>query len=405
MSGLSQWRRCAAICVVTALAGACGAGDAAETGRGDSEADRSFSEPNQPSSSSLSPAASDDSDAVVISNWTVEDEPLLSLGAEADGPTSDLFRAYPVLLSDGGIAIADGGMRLMLFAMDGSHLRTVGRQGRGPGEFERITWLQRLPGDTLVVGDQLPGGRVSLFTRDGEFVRMAPMPQRWSATYGVFADGTIFGGRVHILPAIGVGEIYRRSVDLLRFDQTGAVADTFGTVPDYTFVGAGIGLVQVTQLPFTSVAVSGQRAYVTTGEQLEVQVYEADEGYVGTFSAPYSPHPLSRSEIAREFEDTQFAKAVTVATLHNLPENPVRGVSDAIIVDDLGNVWVRELWRDRETPSRWWVFDANGHHTATSTVPPRFILRHIATDRVIGIHRDEFDVERVQVRRLVKPTI
>jgi hypothetical protein len=335
--------------------------------------------------------------------WMLEDEPLISIGAEASGPTSDLFRANAVLLSDGVIAIADGGMRLMYFESDGTHIRTVGRRGRGPGEFERITWLQRLPGDTVVVGDEFPGGRVSFFTRDGEFVRMAPMPEQWAATFGVFDDGTIFGGKRHVGAATRTGAVSRGDIDLLRFDQTGAVADSFATAPYLTFVRVEGGLVQTTLLPQTSAAVRGRRAYVTTGERLEVQVYEADRGYLFTFSAPYEPKPLPRSEIVRAFAESRFAESVTDRTLHNLPENPTSGVSDLVKVDELGNVWVRELWREREVPSNWWIFDADGRQVATANMPPRFWPHHITADRVVGVQRDELDIERVHILRLVKP--
>src|SRR5215213_5330837 len=55
--------------------------------------------------------------------------------------------------------------RIVAFGPDGRFLRTMGRKGSGPGEFQAIRTIQVLPGDSLLVFD---GGlnRVSVFAPD-----------------------------------------------------------------------------------------------------------------------------------------------------------------------------------------------------------------------------------------------
>ena len=80
-------------------------------------------------------------------------------------------------LSDGSVAVADRtSAEVRIFAPDGQHLRSMGRHGEGPGEFQDPFVLWVLPGDTIWVGDYRPY-RFVVFTAEGEWVRnVAPRP-------------------------------------------------------------------------------------------------------------------------------------------------------------------------------------------------------------------------------------
>ena len=74
-------------------------------------------------------------------------------------------------LSDGSVAVADRtSAEVRIFAPDGRHLRSMGRHGEGPGEFQDPFVLWVLPGDTIWVGDYRPY-RFVVFTAEGEWVR------------------------------------------------------------------------------------------------------------------------------------------------------------------------------------------------------------------------------------------
>lgn len=86
----------------------------------------------------------------------------------------------------GGIVVDAGGVMYVLESQDrqirvydeqGRRLRTIGRQGDGPGEFRNAT-LIGLRHDTLAVGD-LNLGRVTFFTRTGELLETLLMPPLW----------------------------------------------------------------------------------------------------------------------------------------------------------------------------------------------------------------------------------
>lgn len=117
----------------------------------------------------------------------------------ADADPEYLFGAVSgaIRLSDGTVVVADmQALALRMFAPDGTHLRTVGRRGEGPGEFLAVTGLQRLPGDSIFVVDR--GTRWSLFDHDGDFVTSGRFDlSNWASDIypeiaGVFSDGSFY---------------------------------------------------------------------------------------------------------------------------------------------------------------------------------------------------------------------
>ncbi len=84
---------------------------------------------------------------------------------EGEGALSDVFDVD--VGGDGRVFASEPNFaRIVVFHADGSYERTLGRRGRGPGEFQapgNLTWL----GDTLTVLDFLQG--ITLMSADGEY--------------------------------------------------------------------------------------------------------------------------------------------------------------------------------------------------------------------------------------------
>jgi hypothetical protein len=56
-----------------------------------------------------------------------------------------------------------------------------------------------------------------------------------------------------------------------------------------------------------------------------------------------------------------------------------------------------------DEPPRWIVFDSDGRWLGAVEVPPNGRVSEIGADYVLGVWRDELDVERVQMFELIKP--
>ena len=68
-----------------------------------------------------------------------------------------------------------------------------------------------------------------------------------------------------------------------------------------------------------------------------------------------------------------------------------------------GYLWVREYDLPGNEANNWSVFDAEGTLLGTLGLPPRFRPLDIGPDYILGVWRDEDDVEHVRMYDLVKP--
>lgn len=130
--------------------------------------------------------------------------PELVLG-EIEGPDEELFAQISGLEVDeaGRIYVLDRQLNeLRIFSPDGTHVRTVGRSGEGPGEYAAANGLEWLSPDTLLVIDQR-GSRYSVLTKEGEYVRSV---SRRLGFYGWAFGGGYRDGRIYELFQVRVGE-------------------------------------------------------------------------------------------------------------------------------------------------------------------------------------------------------
>ncbi|MFL5542499.1 MAG: 6-bladed beta-propeller [Longimicrobiaceae bacterium] len=130
--------------------------------------------------------------------------PELQIG-EADGAAATTFGSVSALAVDsaGRIFVLDRQPNeLHIFTPRGAHIRTVGRSGGGPGEYTSANGLLWRSPDSLLVVDQ-QGGRYSILTRAGDFVRS--VPRRINSFNWLFSGGAV-GGRIYELGSTGAGK-------------------------------------------------------------------------------------------------------------------------------------------------------------------------------------------------------
>ena len=117
--------------------------------------------------------------------------------------------------TEGRIYAADSFLdRIQVFSPEGEYLRTIGRRGRGPGEFDRPAFIT-VAGQTVVVSQQWMHGIIA-WTLAGDYLydlNISDTPRRTSGTG--LADGT-FVGRYPIPSMQGV------TVVVVRREATGS---------------------------------------------------------------------------------------------------------------------------------------------------------------------------------------
>ncbi len=183
--------------------------------------------------------------------------PYVRIG-QVDGTPDQLFSSMPsaVDLGPEGILVADGGsLQLRWYTPSGTHVRSVGGPGDGPGEFRTILRVARMRGDSLVAVDSWTG-RITYFGPDGqvgETHRLPHVPQSGPTPAGgfllegpeiagVFANGDLLARGVIAWRDVPTG-VRNDSLPLLRYDRSNRVA--LQHLPDNSLVSESDTLVPV----------------------------------------------------------------------------------------------------------------------------------------------------------------
>lgn len=340
--------------------------------------------------------------------WTLAPAPVLRVGDGAR-PGHELDRVFGgVLLPDGGIVIGNSGTgELRFFDRDGTLTRTAGRKGRGPGEFQAVSWLRPYRGDSLLAFD-LFLQRVSVWTSAGALARSFQLSGNRPAAraVGVFPDGGIlFAVDQQPDPRAAQG-IARTEFDLVRTDPVGEHADTLGRFagPEWLLYRRS-GSFAATQPPFgrtAHTAVSGQAVLYASSDSGVVRVYGEGGRSVGAFQVPGSPRRLQPGAVRNaldEIRDPAEREAVGRFT-QDLAGSPAPRIED-LRVDRGGNVWIRTHSPAPGT-SRWTVMALSGEQVGSIDLPSGSMPLDIHQDRILLRDTGEDGVQRVSVRGIIR---
>jgi hypothetical protein len=144
----------------------------------------------------------DSSGVTIVTNSAVKDLPeafrispipMLDLGGNRGQPDQELDPQGPfhnaARMSDGRF-VAVSNHDLKMYGQEGEFIRTIGRQGEGPGEFGQVRSVCIATGDT-VVAVHYSRPSISVFTPDGEHVRTLNVNEGYVNGSGCFADGSV----------------------------------------------------------------------------------------------------------------------------------------------------------------------------------------------------------------------
>jgi len=352
--------------------------------------------------------------------WTLSERPLVEIGAvEGERPymLSSVWSARRS--SDGRIAIANAGTdEIRVYDADGNHLRSIGREGEGPGDFQFVREVWWTPGDSLLAFD-LRLRRAALFTSDGEVGRTVPvMP--WSPEVsgpwirGRFDDGTlIVSGEVRSgLPGPGLFDGGRRAFgrataegQFLNPIGEKALGRLWGFTTDrgtaYTSAPFELGV--------PAFAADGSRVFLGDGTGFAVEERNPD----GTLTRIVRWTALRRPvtpEVVSRFREERLANARTPEErrseeqiLEGMPFPDVMPAYQTFQIDGLGHLWVERYRAPWEEDVRYWVFDPAGSWLGEIAMPAGVEPREIGADYLLGVRRDENGVEFIVLYGLDRP--
>ena len=350
------------------------------------------------------------SDPVERTYAEVDPDPVLSLGgAGAEGPTQ-FYQIQDIHVdSQGRLWVADGqSAELRIFLSNGSHLRTVGGRGEGPGEYQRMRLLGGFRGDSVAVWD-LGLSRLSVLDEEGNLARterLVPGESPSVRCSDVFEDGSLLGQVPTIVPAEALepGRILGDSAHLVRFNPDDSTQRPWATAQGPLWVWTGRNQVP---MPFTSnpaFDLRGEELHLASGTDFRVRVFEAGE-VIRIYGVGEKPRRVSQVDIqayrlfVREFiPENARDDHLSPLDSQELPEY-LPAYSD-VLVSSSGPVWVRLYSSDLRGSGVWHVFDEEGVWLGEVETPPGLWVRYIDKERIVGVWRDEMGVEYVRAHRL-----
>lgn len=345
--------------------------------------------------------------------WTVDPEPLLDLATSGDGEPHEFFGVTDALrLRDGSIAVALGRAgEIRFFSSTGEFLRTVGRRGDGPGEFRRLVGLEPFRGDSILAFDT-QAQRVTIVSPEWNLGRIISFqPESPWVVRPLGASSLITVGRALDAETVVRGGHARRPQPVVRFSLSGVVIDTVTTTLGAEIVILEAGAVDARALfgRNSYLATRGEAFYLGSSETMEYAIFGAAGEIEWIIRVPDYDLRLSEAEVEAEravrlgLDPTPRARRLTAA----LPVPELRPAYSDLLVDTEGFVWAAEhngwfMNRIGSEPRDWEVFDPEGEWLGSVRLPARFIVFEIGPDTVLGMTRDDVDVERVQLLRLTR---
>lgn len=354
-----------------------------------------------------------------VPEWSVDDEPLLQIGVLDGDPAEQFFRVAGALrLSDGRVVVANSGSgELRIFDPEGRHLATGGGQGEGPGEFRNLSRLYRLPGDTILVWD-IGLRRISYFDAEARFIHSVPLVGTDGGSMNlvdILPDGSVLasassGAWSGSIPTEGlIGD----SVLHVRFDPRSAEVDTVGWLPATqsmvrtTSSGGQVTSIEVMRLPFLRTAyigAAGEHVFAAVNDRYEIALRDSAGRLTRIIRRDVRPEPFSEEYVREQFLSQRSRENVDPAELRDLypgvPRPTHLPVLRGVRADPTGHFWVERFrWPNDDQPV-WDVFDPEGRLVAVVRTPPGLRIDEIGEDYLMGVWRDELDVEQVRTYRL-----
>ncbi len=352
--------------------------------------------------------------------WQIGPEPTVSIGArEGDAPYLFNGAVSATKLPNGRIVVADGGSReLRMFDPFGTHLRTWGGEGEGPGEFWWLNHVAAWPGDSMVAWYPRRG-RISVFDPDGSYGRTLGLwddcPPGCPSAVAARRDGTIL--------TTYPGEASDSALLQIR-DGDGELLASLGKLPDRDLRRwkGERGENWVESVPYGSELAKGlwgDLIVASRTSRYEIRAFRANGALARIVRLEHELRATTPADFERYLESelaeysafiTQGAPGFPASELEYILSRRRETIEattmadtfpafSSFIADGTGYLWVREydFPGEERTAPLWTVFDPEGRVLGFVETPSGLRIFEIGGDYILGRARDELGVESVQV--------
>ena len=332
-----------------------------------------------------------------------------------EGPPETTFATVigAVRLPGGNIVVADAGAQVVRFFEDsGRHVRSVGRAGRGPGEFEMITWIGPCPDGRLLVTDGALS-RGTILESDGTVARTVGLPPR--VLFSPYLSCRTLTAALALLNrphrTTVPGQVTRAPAFVVRLTFGSEVLDTLGRLPGSEFY-RGARVRGFSPIPLGAAALAaaqGDWLYLAQNDEPRIRVLNLGTQRETTFA-----HGLPRTGMttaAWEAAKTRFIDQQPLRETRELLADVLAETSPPeqqpffvdVKVDREGRLWLR-LPSAGSTAS-WRVLTPEGNHVATVLLPASIEPLDIGRSYLLASDRDELGVQTIRAYSFAGPLI
>ncbi len=321
-------------------------------------------------------------------------------GLTITGPGQGFGVIVQALGNSSGVIVADGSQQaIFFFDRAGRLVRTVGREGAGPGEFRSLRWLGWCPDGTLVAFDALLS-RLSFLDSQGVWGRQTGAPM-WLGVNNPISCGV--EGQLTSLIARPTalqpkGQVTRVPAVIVQGRE---IPDTLLTLEGtaYYFAGRTPGYIDQPLGATAVVSTSGDwlvagdtdrnivyRIHLPSGRLDSIQldlpkIRVSAEAWEEAKSSRLAAEPLTRTrELLR-------------AVLSETPRPELAAGFTALLAGPDGSLWVRPTGRGTVTAWRW--YNLLGIQRGILRLPSNVFPTEIGKEYLLGIERREDGSEAV----------
>jgi len=295
-------------------------------------------------------------------------------------------------LSDGTVVVGDARLATVsFFDGKGARITTAGRRGAGPGEFNGLWWMGQCARDTVFAWDRA-NNRVTVIASGGQSLRdiTPPLPAAASGRTA-FATCSRSGhfGFVSLPTQMNPQQLIQRSPATVTVVSRNGDASSIGNgIASSEFVMRGGGGAPRPLGHTTTIALSGDRVYVGTGDSAAVLAFTPDGKPLSVVRVPLAvSRPVSEGQYDLAIDDLLLlappnAAGAIRSMMQELPRPERLPHYHGIHNDPSGNLWLVQAAPGDKT--RLIGVDPTGRALGSVQLPEHIRVWEVGDDYVLG---------------------
>lgn len=347
------------------------------------------------------------------SRWYVSPHPRLTVGVVEGDPVYQ-FRYIRAAILDASqrLTVVDSDSPMLRqYDAQGIHIRSTGREGRGPGEFRVPLRLVRDSVGQLLVWDAVQR-RITWFTADLEVVRT----ERLTGPRA-FHVGALLPNGWRVMPvfyqAVQPTQAgpWRPTAPLVLLAPNAAAGDTLMEYRGAEMMARADGTARSYAFPRKTIVTAGGsplRIVVGDTETFDIAVFSSHGTLTMRVRRSSRLQRVTREDVAR-FRRDQLAALEGVPNeqfwrrrLADVSGPPTFPAFADLHVDSGGHLWVQEYHPFEPMKRLFAVFDSDGRWLGEVVLPDNLNVLSIGVDYLVGWTPDGLDTPSVGVYDLIR---